>query len=53
MIYRAAEYLRSDTIIGGNLVIGLLGLAIDLLILVPIERRTVQRWGMVSATSKV
>lgn len=53
MIYRAAEYLRSDTIIGGNLVIGLLGLVIDLLVLVPIERRTVQRWGLMSATSKV
>jgi taurine transport system permease protein len=50
MIYRAAEYLRSDVIIAGNLVIGFLGLAIDQLILVPLERRTVRRWGLVTSS---
>ncbi|MQA95271.1 MAG: ABC transporter permease subunit [Streptosporangiales bacterium] len=48
MIYRAAEFLRSDVIVAGNIVIGLLGLAIDLLVLVPLERRTVRRWGLVT-----
>jgi len=47
MIFRASEVIRSDVILAGNLTIGVIGLAIDLLVLVPLERRTVQRWGLV------
>ncbi len=50
MIFRGAEFIRSDVILAGNLVIGVIGLAIDLLVLVPLERRTVQRWGLVIPT---
>jgi taurine transport system permease protein len=47
MIYAAANYHRSDIIVAGSLVIGLIGVAMDRWILAPLERRTVERWGMV------
>jgi taurine transport system permease protein len=47
MIFHATEFLRSDVIVAGNLVIGVLGMTIDLLVLAPIERRTIERWGLV------
>lgn len=46
MIFSAANYLRTDVILAGILVIGVIALAMDTLILVPIERATVQRWGL-------
>jgi len=52
MIFNATDFLRSDIILAGNLVIGTIGLIIDLAILVPIERRTIERWGMVSVTRR-
>jgi taurine transport system permease protein len=48
MIFSATEFLRSDVILAGNLVIGLAGLAVDLLVMAPLERRTIERWGMVT-----
>jgi NitT/TauT family transport system permease protein/taurine transport system permease protein len=46
MIFSAANYLRTDVILAGIFVIGTVAIALDSLILVPIERVTVYRWGM-------
>lgn len=46
MIYSAGNYLRTDIILAGIIVIGAVALSMDALILVPIERATVQRWGL-------
>ncbi len=46
MIFSAANYLRTDIILAGIFVIGVVAIAMDSLILVPIERVTVLRWGM-------
>ena len=46
MIFSAANYLRTDIILAGILVIGSVAVAMDSLILVPIERATVVRWGL-------
>lgn len=46
MIFSAANYLRTDVILAGILVIGLVAIAMDTLVLVPIERATVHRWGV-------
>jgi ABC-type nitrate/sulfonate/bicarbonate transport system permease component len=47
MIFGATEFHRSDIIIGGCLLIGLIAVAMDRWLLLPLERRTVQRWGLV------
>jgi NitT/TauT family transport system permease protein/taurine transport system permease protein len=47
MIFGATEYHRSDIIIGGCLIIGLIAIAMDRWLLLPIEQRTIQRWGLV------
>jgi NitT/TauT family transport system permease protein/taurine transport system permease protein len=49
MIFNAAEYHRSDVIIAGCVMIGAIAMALDRWLLLPIERRTVQRWGLVTA----
>ena len=49
MIFGAAEYSRSDIIIVGCLIIGCIAMAMDRWLLLPIERRTVQRWGLVAS----
>jgi NitT/TauT family transport system permease protein/taurine transport system permease protein len=46
-IYNASYYLRSDMILAGIIVIGLLVLATDRLVWAPLERWTVERWGLV------
>ena len=46
-IYNASYYLRSDAIMAGVIVIGVLWLLTDRLFLVPLERLTVERWGMI------
>jgi ABC-type nitrate/sulfonate/bicarbonate transport system permease component len=51
MIYQAKEFLRSDVIVTGVIMIGLIGLALDMLVLAPIERRTIERWGLVETGS--
>jgi ABC-type nitrate/sulfonate/bicarbonate transport system permease component len=48
MIFDAAEYHRSDIIISGCLIIGIIAIIMDRWLLLPIERRTVRRWGLVS-----
>jgi taurine transport system permease protein len=50
LIYNAANFHQSDTILVGILTIGVLWLATDRLILQPLERRTIERWGLVTTT---
>ncbi len=52
MIFDAAEYHRSDIIIAGCLIIGTIAVAMDRWLLYPIERRTVQRWGLITDAQK-
>jgi taurine transport system permease protein len=48
MIWDASYFHRSDIILAGIIVIGLIWLCTDRLILVPLERWTIERWGMVT-----
>ncbi len=48
LIYNAANFHQSDAILVGILTIGLLWLTTDRLVLQPLERRTIERWGLVS-----
>jgi NitT/TauT family transport system permease protein/taurine transport system permease protein len=45
MIYSAAQYLRTDVILAGIVVIGVIAYALDAILLGPLERVTVERWG--------
>jgi len=46
MIYSAAQYLRTDVILAGIIVIGVIAFTLDALLLGPLERATVERWGV-------
>lgn len=48
LIYQGGEFFRSDRIIGRMLILGIIWMATDLLMLSPLERRTVRRWGTLS-----
>ena len=48
MIYNASNFHQSDTILVGIITIGILWLITDRLALQPLERWTVERWGLVS-----
>jgi ABC-type nitrate/sulfonate/bicarbonate transport system permease component len=52
MIFAAAEFHRSDIIIAGCLIIGTIAIAMDRWLLLPIERRTIERWGLVIDATK-
>jgi len=52
MIFGATEYHRSDIIIAGCLLIGVIAISMDRWLLLPIERRTVNRWGLVFDAGK-
>ena len=52
MIFAAADYHRSDIIIAGCLIIGTIAIAMDRWLLLPIERRTIERWGLVTDATK-
>ena len=47
MLFVARDFYRTEVIILGMIVIGVLWLLIDRLLLVPLERSTIERWGMV------
>ncbi|MGH8430485.1 MAG: ABC transporter permease [Solimonas sp.] len=47
MLFLARDFYRTEVIVFGMVVIGLLWLAIDRLLLAPLERATIERWGMV------
>ena len=46
-IFIAQEFARTDIIVAGALSIGLIGMLMDRWILAPLERRTIERWGLV------
>ena len=47
MLFVARDFYRTEVIVLGMIVIGVLWLLIDRLLLVPLERSTIERWGMV------
>ncbi len=47
MLFLARDFYRTELIVFGMVVIGILWLLIDRLILAPLERRTIERWGLV------
>jgi NitT/TauT family transport system permease protein/taurine transport system permease protein len=49
LIFDASNFFRTDEVLGGILVIGLIWMAMDGLILRPLERRTILRWRTVSS----
>ena len=49
MLFVARDFYRTEVIVLGMIVIGLLWLLIDRLLLAPLERATIERWGMVRA----
>ena len=44
----AVQWYQTDTIVMGMILIGIIWLVMDRLLFVPLERRTVVRWGLVS-----
>ncbi|WP_326542390.1 ABC transporter permease [Pseudorhodoferax sp.] len=50
MLFVARDFYRTEIIVFGMVVIGLLWLLIDRWVLVPLERATTERWGMVRPT---
>lgn len=50
-IFQAQQFYRTDVIIVGMVTIGLLWLVMDRALLAPLERRTVERWGMKAVTA--
>ncbi|HEY8567353.1 MAG TPA: ABC transporter permease [Beijerinckiaceae bacterium] len=47
MLFVARDFYRTEVIVLGMIVIGLLWLFIDRLLLAPLERATIERWGLV------
>ncbi|MGH7321279.1 MAG: ABC transporter permease [Candidatus Rokuibacteriota bacterium] len=47
MLFLARDFYRTEVILLGMIVIGALWLAIDRLLLAPLERATIERWGLV------
>jgi NitT/TauT family transport system permease protein/taurine transport system permease protein len=47
MLFVARDFYRTEVIVLGMIIIGLLWLLIDRLILAPLERATIERWGLV------
>lgn len=46
MVFLARDFYRTEVIVLGMILIGAIWVAIDRLILAPIERRTIERWGL-------
>jgi ABC-type nitrate/sulfonate/bicarbonate transport system permease component len=47
MIFGAKEFMRTDVMLAGIVVIGIAGLALEKLVFEPLERFTLVRWNMV------
>ena len=47
MLFVARDFYRTEVIVLGMIVIGVLWLLIDRLVLAPLERATIERWGLV------
>ena len=50
LIFGAREFLNTDAMLAGIATIALIGVALENVVFEPIERYTVVRWGMMSAT---
>jgi len=50
LIFNASNFHQTDTIVAGIATIGVLWLLTDRLVLQPLERRTIERWGLVSSS---
>lgn len=50
MLFLARDFYRTEVIVFGMIVIGILWLLFDRLLLAPLERSTIERWGMVHRT---
>lgn len=50
-IFEQQEFNRMDNIIAGALTIGIIGMAMDRWLLAPLEKRTIERWGLVGTSS--
>ena len=48
MLFVARDFYRTEVIVLGMIVIGVLWLLIDRLLLAPLERATIERWGLVT-----
>ncbi|MGW6455999.1 ABC transporter permease [Streptomyces sp. NPDC055078] len=48
-LFQAQKYFHTDVIIASMVIIGVLWLLMDRLLLAPLERRTVERWGTTGA----
>ena len=48
MIFGAREFLNTDVMLAGVVVIGIIGLALEKLVFQKIEEYTVMRWGMMT-----
>ncbi|MFI5340579.1 MAG: ABC transporter permease [Candidatus Methylomirabilales bacterium] len=46
MLFMARDFYRTEVIVLGMILIGVIWLAMDRLILAPVERRTIERWGL-------
>lgn len=49
MLFVARDFYKTEVIVMGMIVIGVLWLLIDRLLLAPVERATIERWGLVRA----
>ena len=49
MIFGAREFLNTDVMLAGIVVIGVLGLALEKLVFQRLEHFTVVRWGMITS----
>ena len=49
MLFAARDFYKTEVIVLGMIVIGVLWLALDRLLLAPLERATTERWGRVRA----
>ena len=47
MLFLARDFYKTEVIVFGMIVIGLIWLVIDRLVLAPLERATIERWGLV------
>ncbi|MCX8100752.1 MAG: ABC transporter permease [Geminicoccaceae bacterium] len=50
MLFLARDFYRTEVIVLGMILVGSIWLALDRLLLAPLERRTIERWGLVRAT---
>ena len=49
MLFLARDFYRTEVIVFGMIVIGVIWLCIDRWVLAPLERATIERWGLVRA----